>query len=64
MFSGYEISLAKKNVMARDVYIKGAEDLEEVMPDLIVKMFTRLSQNIDVPMKKCKNAKMQKYSKS
>ena len=44
MFSGYEISLAKKNVMARNVYIQGAEDLEEAMPDLIIKMVTRLSE--------------------
>ena len=44
MFSGYEISLAKKNVMARDLYIQGAEDLEEAMPDLIIKMVTRLSE--------------------
>ena len=43
-FSEYEIALAKNLVMTSEEYITGAEDLQDVMPELIVKFVSRLSE--------------------
>ena len=43
-FSEFEISLAMKNVRNSDEFITGMENLEEVMPELVVKVAARLSE--------------------
>ena len=42
-FSGYEINLARKNVMNSEAYLKGCEDLLDVMPELLLRVAEELS---------------------
>ena len=42
-FSTYKIDLARKSVMKSDVYLKGCEDLQDVMPELLLRTAEELS---------------------
>ena len=42
-FSAYQIDLARKNVMKSDVYLKGCEDLQDVMPEMLIRTAEELS---------------------